>query len=58
MTQKKAGQGDVEAQYRLGVMIESGEGVLVDKTKAVEWYQKAAAQDDSKAITLLKQIVD
>ena len=47
--EKAANQGDVSAQYSLGVMYERGEGVKQDYTKALEWYEKAANQGDVSA---------
>ncbi|EOY2213895.1 TPA: tetratricopeptide repeat protein [Salmonella enterica] len=47
---KSAGEnGDVEAQYALGLMYYYGEHVDVDYTQAKIWYEKAAAQNDSRA---------
>ena len=40
----KAEAGDAEAQYNLGVMYGSGQGVEQDFKEAVKWYQKAAEQ--------------
>ena len=42
-----ARQGDVHAQWRLGQMYYNGEGVRQDYAKAFEWYQKAAAHENS-----------
>ncbi len=39
-----AAQGNVDAQYNLGVKYDKGRGVGRDHTKAVEWYEKAAQQ--------------
>lgn len=39
-----ATQGDVAAQFRLGLKYYEGEGVRQDYMKAAEWYQKAAEQ--------------
>jgi uncharacterized protein len=44
-----AEQGDADAQFRLGVMYESGEGVLRSDAEAIKWYRKAAEQDDAVA---------
>ena len=44
MTQAKAFFGNAEAQCNLGVCYEHGDGVPMNKAKAVEWYQKAAWQ--------------
>jgi hypothetical protein len=43
-TQRAAEQGDVDAQYILGVMYAMGHGVAKNDAKAVEWYRKAAEQ--------------
>ena len=42
---KAAEQGNVRAQFRLGLMYSTGEGVPEDQVKAVEWSLKAAGQD-------------
>ena len=47
--QKAAEQGEVHAQYNLGVMYANGQGVKQDYLKAFEWYQKAAEQGDADA---------
>lgn len=39
-----AESGDAEAQCNLGYCYQKGNGVAKDPAKAVEWYQKAAAQ--------------
>lgn len=41
--QKAATQGHTQAQIKLGLMYEQGEGAPKDAFKALEWYQKAAA---------------
>ena len=41
---KAADQGEVNAQYELGVMYHNGQGVTQDDTEAVTWYGKAAEQ--------------
>ena len=41
---KTAEQGNAQAQYRLGEMYDSGEGVAADDAEAVKWYRKAAEQ--------------
>jgi TPR repeat protein len=46
---KKAGQGDAQAQYKLGEMYDKGEGVVKDNTEAVKWYRKAAEQGHPNA---------
>ena len=47
--QKKAKQGDADAQYELGRMYGKGEGVEQDYTKAAEWFEKAAEQGHAEA---------
>ena len=44
-----AEHGDANAQYDLGVMYRTGEGVLQDDTEAVRWYRLAAEQGDAGA---------
>ncbi len=47
---KAAGEnGDVEAQYALGLMYLYGEILDVDYQQAKIWYEKAAAQNDPRA---------
>jgi len=41
---KAAVQGNVDAQFNLGVMYEFGEGIVVNFTEAARWYRKAADQ--------------
>jgi hypothetical protein len=46
---KAAEQGDAEAQWRLGLMYEFGEGVAQDYAEARRWYRKAAEQGNADA---------
>jgi TPR repeat protein len=46
---KRAGAGDVQALYDLGQMYGRGTGAPRDPVKAMEWYQKAAAQRHAEA---------
>lgn len=39
---KAAGQGIAEAQYRLGLCYENGNGIRKNRKTAVNWYKKAA----------------
>jgi uncharacterized protein len=48
-----AEQGDADAQFHLGVMYESGQGVLRNDAEAIKWYSKAAEQDDAVAQFIL-----
>ena len=41
-TLEKAQRGDAEAQYNLGYMYATGEGVPEDHTEAVKWYRLVA----------------
>ena len=41
---KAAEQGDADAQYNLGFMYATGDGVIKDAAEAVKWYRKAAEQ--------------
>ena len=47
--QEAAEQGHAWAQYPLGKMYAKGQGISQSDTKALEWYQKAAAQDYDNA---------
>jgi len=42
--QKVANDGDVTAQYNLGLMYYNGDGVRQSYIEAVKWYRKAANQ--------------
>ena len=44
-----ANQGDASAQFYLGAMYDTGQGVPQDYPEAVKWYRKAAEQGDAKA---------
>lgn len=46
-------RGDAAAEYRLGMMYDSGTGVPHDPAKAVEWLQKAAEQGHAGAASHL-----
>ena len=48
-TKAKAETGDTVAQYNLGSMYWSGEGVLIDHKQAVNWFRKAAEQGHANA---------
>lgn len=53
-----ANRGNAEAQYRLGVMYETGEGVDWDDYEARKWYLKAAEQGLPKAQYRLSQSIE
>jgi hypothetical protein len=44
-----AERGDADAQFHLGVVYESGQGVLRSDAEAIKWYRKAAEQDHAVA---------
>ena len=46
---KQANEGDPTVQCNLGIMYSNGDGVLMDKTRAVQWFTKAANQGDPTA---------
>ena len=46
---EKAEQGDVEAQFNVGVMCETGWSVPIDNKKAVRWYREAAKRGHANA---------
>ena len=49
----KANAGDADAQHKLGVSYDNGQGVPQDFTQAVGWYRKAAEQNNAVAQSLL-----
>ena len=51
--QHRAEQGDVEAQYLLGLKYEHGEGVPQDYVEARKWFLKAAEQGNAEAQSIL-----
>lgn len=51
--QKSADQGNMIAQYNLGQMYRSGNGVEVDYEKALKYYKKAADQGYADAMNCL-----
>jgi hypothetical protein len=50
---KMAEQGDAEAQWRLGTLYRSGDGVTKSDTEAVDWFHRAAEQKFVPALTAL-----
>lgn len=50
--------GDPAAQYTLGWLYESGQGVAQDYTQAVYWYAKAADKGDAAAQYVLATMYD
>ena len=46
---KAAVQGAANAQFLLGDLYESGQGVPQDYTQAAAWYRKAAEQGQAEA---------
>jgi len=51
---QEARQGSSNAQFDVGAMYQNGRGVSPDRNKAIEWYNKAAAQGEEKAVSRLK----
>lgn len=45
----RAEHGDPQAQFQMGALYASGDGVAKDYQKAIEWYRRAAAQGHAKA---------
>ena len=46
---KAAAQGHASAQFRLGIMYDTGKGIQQDYGQAVVWYQMAAEQGYAQA---------
>lgn len=42
---QQAARGDAGAQYNLGIIYQTGQGVAQDYVQAATWYQKAADQE-------------
>lgn len=53
---REAKAGDMEAQYRLGVMYADGIFYAKDRTAALDWLEKAAAQGHKGAIHKLEAV--
>ena len=51
-----AGQGNVEAQFMLGIMYQNGQGVAADINQLVKWVGKAAAQGNKDARQALEGV--
>ena len=51
-----AEQGDVDAQYRVGLIFAEGRGVVQDEVKACYWLGRAIRQGDADAKTLLRVV--
>ncbi|MFZ0479751.1 MAG: GAF domain-containing protein [Terriglobales bacterium] len=50
---KMAEQGNPEAQFLLGTLYRSGDGVLQNDNQAVDWFQRAADQGYVRALSAL-----
>lgn len=51
-----AQQGDVDAQYGMGLIYAEGRGVALDEVRAYYWLSRAIAQGDRGAKTLLRVV--
>lgn len=51
-----AEQGDVDAQYRVGLIYAEGRGVAQDEVKSFYWLSRALQQGDTGAQTLLQVV--
>ena len=51
-----AAQGDADAMFNLGFMLERGRGVAQDRAEAIGLYRLAAAQGDAKAAADLRRL--
>jgi len=51
-----AEQGDVDAQYRVGLIYAEGRGVAQDEVKSCYWLSRAIRQGDADAQTLLRVV--
>ncbi len=55
---KAAENGDMNAEFNLGVMYENGQGVEQSDLKAAEWYQKAADNGHPEAPMALQVLYE
>ncbi|MEJ2137006.1 MAG: tetratricopeptide repeat protein [Desulfofustis sp.] len=51
---RDANKGDSAAQYDVGSMYQNGRGVKADRDKAIEWYTRAAEQENKEAASRLE----
>jgi TPR repeat protein len=51
---RDANKGDSAAQYDVGSMYQNGRGVKADRDKAIEWYTRAASQENTEAVSRLE----
>jgi TPR repeat protein len=51
---QEALQGNSNAQFDIGSMYQNGRGVSPDRREAIEWYKKAAAQNNELAVSRLQ----
>jgi TPR repeat protein len=51
-----AEQGNVDAQYRIGLIYAEGRGVAQDEVKSFYWLSRAVRQGDADAQTLLQVV--
>lgn len=51
-----AQQGDINAQYGMGLIYAEGRGVALDEVRAYYWLSRAIEQGDRGAVTLLQVV--
>ncbi len=51
---QEARQGNSKAQFDIGSMYQNGRGVSPNRSEAIEWYKKAAAQNNEMAVSRLQ----
>ena len=55
---KAANQGDIYAEYNLGICYENGNGVKRNVPEAVKWFTKAAEKGHPKAAENARRLID
>lgn len=56
--QSPADKGNDQAQFYLGAIYEAGgDGVIKDRSAAIEWFRKAAAQRNTRAMGMLSTLL-
>ena len=55
---KAANQGDIYAEYNLGICYENGNGVKRNVPEAVKWFTKAAEKGHPRAAENARRLID
>jgi len=53
---KAADQGNIDAQFNLGIAYSRGDGVAKNESESIKWYRRAADQGDTNARKVLQDL--